>query len=408
MDFDDISQFEPLLPAHTVELEELARELVAASARLEGRLSPLTLEGVTGLVRIVNSYYSNLIEGHDTRPIDIQRAMRADYFDDPAKRDLQTESLIHIDVQELIAARLRDEPETNVAAPDFLLWIHREFYQRLPESLRWVRGNGDEKVWVDAGRFRERFVKVGEHIAPSPESIGKFLKRYAEFYDPASASMRGFMPVVALVAAHHRLMWIHPFLDGNGRVARLFTDAFFTRIGFAGYGLWNVSRGLARKRGEYRSRLAAADEKRDHDYDGRGHLSDRTLTEFCRFFLEACLDQTEYMNSVLELSTFLARIETYVGRRNAGLVVDDRGKPYPKLAVGVGAVLKEAAVRGRIARGEVARIIGMSERTGRNVLKNLLDEGLLNAENEGHKSAVRLGFPVNFAALVFPELIPGD
>lgn len=47
----------------------------AISAKLEGRLASVTLEEVRKLLRVVNSYYSNLIEGHRTHPIDIKRAM---------------------------------------------------------------------------------------------------------------------------------------------------------------------------------------------------------------------------------------------------------------------------------------------------------------------------------------------
>jgi ribosomal protein L20 len=40
-------------------------------------------------VRGMNCYYSNLIEGHDTLPVDIERAMRADLATEPRRRDLQ-------------------------------------------------------------------------------------------------------------------------------------------------------------------------------------------------------------------------------------------------------------------------------------------------------------------------------
>lgn len=159
----------------------------------------------------------------------------------------------------------------------------------MPERLRWVKGDNDVQAWVEAGETRKRQVVVGRHLPPVPESLDKFMWRFGEFYDPSK--MRGLRPVIALAAAHHRLMWIHPFLDGNGRVARLFTDAYFYRINFPGYGLWDASRGLARRRKEYRAQLSAADYPREGDLAGRGNLSDRTLTEFCRFFMETSLDQ---------------------------------------------------------------------------------------------------------------------
>lgn len=400
--YTSITQFEPLFPAKTGELEDIAREIVAASARLEGRLAPVVLEELKQLLRVINSYYSNLIEGHSTHPVDVERAMKNDYSSDREKRDLQIESLIHIELQEKIIERLRDAPETDVASKDFLLWIHHEFYEKLPERLRYVKGKDGEKVFVEAGKLRERFVEVGNHLAPAPESLGDFLTRFDEVYNPAK--MHGLRPIIALAAAHHRLMWIHPFLDGNGRVTRLFTDAYFTRFNLGGYGLWNVSRGLARKRDSYRSHLAAADHPREGDLDGRGNLSDRTLTEFCKFFLEICLDQAEYMNNLLSLNKFLDRLEKYVALRNAGLIAGEKGEPLSALHPRVATVLKTLATTGEISRGEVFGIIEMSERTGRNILKELLDEGLLVARSE--KGVVRLGFPATAASYWFPDLYP--
>ena len=101
------TQMEPLFPAKTGELEDLAREIVAASAKLEGRLSPIVLSEIRELLRVVNSYYSNLIEGHSTHPVDIERAMRSSYSSDQDKRDLQIESRVHIEVQKKIAAQVR-------------------------------------------------------------------------------------------------------------------------------------------------------------------------------------------------------------------------------------------------------------------------------------------------------------
>ncbi len=115
---EHITQIEPLYPAHAEKLEDVAREVVAVSAKLEGRLEPPTLAGVRKLLRVLNSYYSNLIEGHSTHPIDIERAMRQDYSSDQAKRDLQIESEIHIEVQEELAKRLVEEPD--------LMWLRQK------------------------------------------------------------------------------------------------------------------------------------------------------------------------------------------------------------------------------------------------------------------------------------------
>jgi Fic family protein len=50
----------------------------------------------------MNCYYSNLIEGHDTHPRDIDRALHKDYSTEPRKRALQLEAVAHIEVQKAI------------------------------------------------------------------------------------------------------------------------------------------------------------------------------------------------------------------------------------------------------------------------------------------------------------------
>jgi Fic family protein len=394
---------EPLFPAKTETLEDIAKEIVAVSSRLEGRLAPATLREIRTLLRVVNSYYSNLIEGHSTHPIDIERAMRRDYSSDQDKRDLQIESQIHIEVQGELALRLERESDLNVASGEVLRWIHERFYSRLPERLRWARGDKDQKEWVEAGQFRQRGVAVGEHIPPTADALNNFVERFAVYYDPAR--QHGIRPLVALAAAHHRLMWIHPFLGGNGRVARLFTDGYFVRCGIAGYGLWNASRGLARRRESYRAYLAAADSPREGDLDGRGNLSDRTLTEFCKFFLEICLDQAQYMDSLLALNGFIDRLEKYVHLRQSGIALGPTLRPSP-LRIEVIPVLRETAIMGEIGRGDVFRLIGMSERTGRDVLTGLIDEGLLKSDSA--RGPVRLGFPTHAAGYWLPDLYPPE
>lgn len=401
--YDSIHQFEPLIPENTTELEDLAFDVINRSAELSRELHPITISGVRNLLRVINSYYSNLIEGHNTHPIDVERAMREDYSNDPAKRDRQIESLIHIGVQGKIEGRLESDPDTDVAHPEFLRWIHREFYDGLPESLRFVEGDG-AREWVDAGEFRTLEVAVGHHIPPTCTSIAAFLDRFDEFYD--FSRIHGTKKLVAIAAAHHRLMWIHPFLDGNGRVARLFTDACFFRAGLSGYGIWNVSRGLARRNADYKRHLAAADSPREGDLDGRGNLSNRTLTEFCRFFLEVCLDQASFMASILNPSDLLSRIGNYVDRRVHGLIVDEIGKKAEPLHATADVILGQAALLGELPRSTIAEIVGMSERTARNVTKSLIDEGLLIPTSDWHRSPLRLGFPIRAAAYWFPNLFP--
>lgn len=199
-------------------------------------------------------------------------------------------------------------------------------------------------------------------------------------------------------------MWIHPFLDGNGRTARLFTDAYLKQIPLAGYSLWNISRGLARRRDDYMSALSFADAPRRNDLDGRGTLSQEGLTAFCRFFLETCLDQIKYMRSLLDLDGLRDRIGGYVRLRSEKLIPPPKPDGQP-LKVEAVHMLMEALTRGEAPRGDMIRVSGLAERTGRQVLSQLLEEGLLLSDMP--KGPVRLALPTHFAGYLFQNLYPG-
>ena len=400
--YKNVSAMEPLLPSGSPELEDLAREVVSRSAALGGQLHPITQRSIVELLRLINSYYSNLIEGHSTHPVDIERAMREEYSDDPAKRDLQMESLAHIKCQREIEARLQGNPALNPADRNFIVWLHRNFYEQMPPELRQVKNKDTGEVLeVIPGEVRQHEAQVALHYGPLAKHLGAFLDRFASAYAPEKH--HGVMPLIAAAASHHRLMWIHPFLDGNGRVARLFTDACFLMLPLRGYGLWNVSRGLARQRTDYMAALSQADAKRRNDYDGRGNLSNETLVAFCRFFLSTCLDQIDFMEGLLRLDGLLERIKGYVSMREAKLIAAPTPRDQP-LKSEAAYMLQEILLRGEVGRGEVIRVSGMAERTGRMLLSQLLDEGLLVSDTP--KGAVRLGLPTHVAGLLFPDLYP--
>jgi Fic family protein len=193
------------------------------------------------------------------------------------------------------------------------------------------------------------------------------------------------------------LLWIHPFIDGNGRVARLYTDAFVRKVGLGGHGLWTASRGLARHRKQYLDALAAADAERWDDYDGRGVRSSRALIAFCQFFLEVCLDQVRYMGGLLAIDGLSKRIETYATRRAMGGLGST-------ISSNSGHLIVEAMLRGTLPRGSAARVLGVSERSARRVLGTLLKERLLLSDSA--KGPVRIGLPTIVVPHYFPQLYP--
>jgi Fic family protein len=382
---------EPMLPpVGTVELDDRAFDLIQRASALGARVPDTVRTGIGDLVRSMNCYYSNLIEGHNTHPRDIDRALKNDYSTEPEKRDLQTEAVAHIHVQRLIDRR--EDSRAAVTSLEYMTWLHREFCQRLPENLLWVvNPETGERIRVEPGELRQRTVVVGKHVPPRPENLQTFLRRFAERYDPRRMSKT--QQVIAVAAAHHRFAWIHPFLDGNGRVARLMSHAWFARLKI-GDSLWAVARGLARASDRYKALLMAADEPRRHDTDGRGTLSQMALIDFCRFFLDSCIDQITFMESLLEPATLVERIEEYVQRAGA------RGDIHPRAFP----LLREALLMGKVERNAAAVLLGVTDRHARDIVTILLERGFLQSDGQG--ASLRLGFPSVAVDAWFPKLYP--
>jgi Fic family protein len=383
---------EPMLPPDGArKLEDLAIDLATKASGLARQLPQAVRRGMGDLVRSMNCYYSNLIEGHDTHPRDIDRALaHSDYSADSEKRALQMEAVAHIEVQRLIDRR--EDLQAEPTSTEYITWLHREFCRRLPDELLWVENpDSGERLPVVAGALRKGWVQVGRHIPPSADELPRFLKRLADAYEMQKLSR--VRRIVALGAAHHRLLWIHPFYDGNGRVARLMSHASLLRCG-VGSSLWSVARGLARNVQDYKTLLMAADAQRHGDLDGRGTLSTKALTAFCEFFLAVCIDQVEFMAALLEPDDLLRRMRLQVEE-------DVQAGRLPK---GSFRMLREALLSGEVPRGRAGEITGYGERMARNVVSDLLKKGYL--ESAGPRAPLVVAFPIDAVERWFPRLYP--
>jgi Fic family protein len=398
--FTSQHQLEPLVPPLTDHLRDLALQVYEASAAFDASLRTPTAEAIALLVTEMNCYYSNLIEGNHTKPNSIHKALQQDFSKEPKEKALQLLAVAHIDAELFMQQKLAQEPAMNVYSAEFLSTLHKNFCSRLPEELLWVKSEeGGERLKNIPGEFRSSEVRVGEHVPPTHASLRQFLERFKDVY---TAPRDRVEQLVAAMAAHHRLVWIHPFLDGNGRVARLFTQACLYRLGINKRWIWSISRGLARKKkdsdlgfpGTYKGMLGYADIPRQGDLDGRGNLSAKALVAFCEFMLQICLDQIRYMSKCLELDELEKRIRNYVEHAHM------RGTLRREAAY----LVIEAFKSGQISRGDAGRITGLSERTARNLLGDLIRLGLLRSDSP--KGPVKLGIPNAAAGWFFPELYP--
>lgn len=377
-----IGEGSPRLPP----IRDLAVELAAKAASFRSSMPPEIQTALAHLVRAMNCYYSNLIEGHDTHPIDIERALNNDFSEDPQQRDLQLEARAHIAVQEWIDAGGLAGRATSI---DGLRETHARFCAHLPDDLLWVEMPGGERVRVEPGELRTRDVQVGRHVAISPGAVPRFLEHFESAYRRLGRSDA----IVAIAAAHHRFVWIHPFLDGNGRVARLMSHAMMLEALDTG-GVWSVARGLGRTAQEYKGHLAACDMPRRNDLDGRGALSEEQLAAFTAYFLQVCIDQVDFMAGLVEPSRLRVRIHRWI----------DEEVALGKLPAKAGAIIDAVLYRGELPRAELEGIVGTGDRQARRIASSLLDRGVLVSESS--RAPLRMAFPAALASSWMPGLFP--
>jgi|SRR5690625_919164 len=388
---ESIGLMEPLLISesskHRTALTDLAIELAARSAGFRRSLPPGVLAALANLVRAMNCYYSNLIEGHDTHPVEIERALKNDYSTNAEKRNLQLEARAHITVQKWIDEGGLAGRATTLAG---LLEIHRRFCELLPEELLWITHPAtEERIRIVPGALRKRDVRVGNHVSVSPGALPRFMSRFASAY----AKLGRTDAILAAATAHHRLLWIHPFIDGNGRVARLMSYAMLRETLDTG-GIWSIARGLARNENRYKKLLMACDLPRRNDLDGRGNLSEETLAEFTSFFLNTCIDQVDFMEKLVQPERLRDRI----------LIWTEEEIRADTLPPNSGAILEAILFRGELPRGDVAKLLNVGDRQARRVTSALIEHEVLTSEST--RAPLRLAFPARLAGRWMPGLFP--
>jgi Fic family protein len=394
--YDAPHLFEPLLPQEhrMAALLEKASDLIREAASLGASAAPGAAVQLRELLRSMNSYYTNRIEGEHTRPSDIERALLKDFSkeSDVARRQRLAVSHIQTEItcERLIQAKL-DSGETVVPwlySTQALEWLHLQLFGGLtPEDLTLADGS-----LLTPGQVRTRGVAVGIHEAPNAKALPAFLSRWEEVY---GHSRRGEASIVALAAAHHRLAWVHPFLDGNGRVARLHTHLALHAQGLTN-GLWSPLRGFARSEEKYRGMLKAADEHRRGDLDGRGNLTEAGLIDWISYTLETCIDQVRFMRKLLDVGSMRERIQ-------AALIFEESKKT---------GVRKEAALalhylfstNSELGRAAFKQMTGLGERVATDLISSLLKNGYLATDSA--YGALRFAIPRSALRFYFPDLWP--
>lgn len=350
---------------------------------------------VEWLLRQVNCYYSNRIEGNPTHPKELLKAQAPQTGSSSAmsatrSRALQ-ELLAHLEVQ--LRLETRNTTAGDITKQSFIKDLHRSFYQGLPPEQLQIKNQAEEDVFDNEGRpvlvipgeYRDHAVIVGQHEPPPARELNSYMDWLQRSY--SLTSIHGTNRVIAAAALHHRLAWIHPFLDGNGRVIRLLTDCYMRHSGFGGYGLWSITRGFARDTKAYYNALAQADKTRQGSTDGRGTLSDGGLTHFTKYFIDTALDQISYFSELLEPRKLNLRIDIYFEMRDKGAIPAALGEELPTLKLSARDIYKYLLDRGPQTKSNICSYLGKPEPSLRATFRQMEVERLISLNQKGQYKA---------------------
>ncbi len=392
----DPSVFQPLFPEDRVlgPLHDLSAQVIDGCLRLAGHGVAPVAAALRPKLRSMNSYYTNRIEGQHTRPADIERAIRKEFDADATIARKQRLALAHIEVEDELERATADTPPAALFSGAVVRDIHARLYGKLPGSDQ-ITDQGEP---VRAGQCRTKDVSTGLHVAPPWTEVEGLVDAWAARY----AELRGKENLlIGAGCAHHRLAWIHPFMDGNGRTARLHTHLVVHAAGLT-QGLWSPMRGFARTHEQYYAKLNNADMARRNDLDGRGPLSQEELVAFVRYFLEVCLDQVQFMRERLDLRSMKERLKALLLSLQASTW--EIGSERSVIKMEALEPLHYVAMTGALDRSRFIAMTGLEERTARRVLASLLDFGILRAETA--RAPVEIAIPLKALRFLFPNLWP--
>ncbi len=110
---------------------------------------------------------------------------------------------------------------------DVILFLHKMLIANIREDI--------------AGRFRKdnEFVRVGNHIAPAPKEITERIENILAEYN-ATAGKENIIKRIARL--HLNFEYVHPFIDGNGRIGRVINNYLLIREGYVSINIKFIDR----------------------------------------------------------------------------------------------------------------------------------------------------------------------
>lgn len=363
-----------LFHSKSVETLNLAVRLREKSSSFSSMLHPITRDSIEKIIQVVNSCYACRLEGHEISAVDAEKALNGNYYKHKLKRLVQHEVVAYIETEKETEEKISKEHNLNVCSLEFISWLHKKLFDKLPDEFKKVRSKAGKIIYVIPGELREEDITDTGNSFPKAKQLRKLMFRFEKNYNPMQFSLVDSL--IACAEAYRELGQIHPFLAGNGLLLRLFVKVYFKVSQLNGINLFSFNRK------EYNNVLNS---EKILQYD-------RTPNIFTSFFLKAVLDEIEFMIKTLNLDNVIESLNSYSEK----LIESGKLKKESKM------ILKTVFLAGEIKRGEALILTGRPERTARRILRELIENKLLISGTP--KGRLRINFPIKYANEIFKEL----
>ena len=165
---------------------------------------------------------------------------------------------------------------------------------QLHEYHRSVLGGLEESIAEDVviGEFRRHRVTVGRYLAAPPETVPQLMAQYCDWLNDKQVTSREYAvaeQIVKAIMAHVYFAWIHPYGDGNGRMARLLEFAILLGAGVPDIAAHLLSNHYNNTRDEYYRQL-----QRSHgEFRDGSYPEDVDKSRFLEYALQGLKDELE-------------------------------------------------------------------------------------------------------------------
>lgn len=394
------ARLEPAIPDLSPALTEEVEAVIAEVDRLEGRISEGLGHVIRPLFRAAHTHHSLYIEDRPSTLAELALASAPPVAGRARDRAADLRASLEL-LRWLHDGEGRTLATVHPTSAPLIRDLHARYYSLLPARERTLRvSDSGRAVDVNPGAWREEEILVGSHVGPAADDLDALMNRWSERFNPLRGANRTER-LLLTIAGHHRLLYIHPFRDGNGRVARFALDAALIGIGLDAKGAWTPARGFARARHRYYHALIAADAERRHSTDGRGARSAEGLLRWTRFVLDVIREQVRFIDGLLEPRALRERVRSAV-----------------HATVGSSETKRSSATRlvlaawelGPLTRGELVEASGVADRSARRIIGELIALGWLREATgaDGRTAPVVGGLPITSAPTVFPNLFLPD